>query len=65
MERDSSGLIERYADLVPETLENLDPEERHRVYKMLELEANIHQDGTLELVGVLADPPICAADSRS
>ena len=65
MERDSSSLIERYADIVPGALESLSPEERHRVYKMLELEADIHQDGTLELVGVLADPPVCTTDSRS
>jgi hypothetical protein len=27
--------MERYAGAVPEVLENLLPEERHRVYKML------------------------------
>lgn len=59
LERDSSSVVERYTGIVPGALEGLTPEERHRVYRMLELEARVHQDGTLELSGMLADPPVC------
>jgi hypothetical protein len=53
LERDGGALMERYASTVPEALENLLPEERHRVYKMLRLRVLAHLDFHLEVNGVL------------
>jgi hypothetical protein len=53
-ERDRDTLLEHYATMVPEALEELTAEERHQVYKMLRLEVYIHPDGDLEIRGVLS-----------
>jgi hypothetical protein len=53
LERDGEALMELYASTVPEALENLLPEERHRVYKMLRLRVLAHPDFRLEVNGVL------------
>jgi hypothetical protein len=37
LERDRDALMESYAGMVREALENLTPEERHRIYKLLRL----------------------------
>lgn len=41
-----------YAGLMPEALETLAPEERHRIYKMLRLKVLVYPDGSGELSGV-------------
>ena len=51
LERDRDGLIETYASLVPEAIDALGSEERHRVYKMMGLKALLGADGALELSG--------------
>ena len=51
LERDRDGLIETYASLVPEAIDALGSEERHRVYKMMGLKAFLGADGALELSG--------------
>ena len=57
IERDRDGLIEAYASLVPGAIDELDPEGRHRVYKMMGLKALLGADGALELSGdVIAFP---------
>jgi hypothetical protein len=53
LERDGEALMERCAGAVPEGLENLLPEERHRVYKMLRLRVLAYPDYRLEVHGVL------------
>ena len=53
LEHDRDALMERYAGTVPEALENLTPEERHRVYKMLRLRVLVYPDFRLEATGVL------------
>ncbi len=53
LEHDQEALMERYAGLVPEALENLIPEERHRIYKMLRLKVLVHPDARLEVSAVL------------
>jgi hypothetical protein len=53
LERDGEALMERYAGAVPEALENLLPEERHRVYKMLKLRVLAYPDSRLEVNDVL------------
>jgi hypothetical protein len=53
LEHDRDVLMERYAGAVPEALENLTPEERHRVYKMLRLKVLAYPDSHLDVNGVL------------
>jgi site-specific DNA recombinase len=53
LERDRDTLLEHYAGMVPEALDELTPEERHRIYEMLRLRAVATLDGTIEVTGVL------------
>ena len=55
LERDRDALLERYAGMVPEALETLSPQERHRVYRMLRLKVVAHPDDTMEVQGVFGD----------
>ena len=56
MERDRDVLLQHYAGLVPEALDTLSPEERHRVYRMLRLKVTTQSaNGGLEVTGVLCD----------
>ena len=53
-ELEQDGVImEQYARLIPAELESLAPEERHRVYGLLRLQAVPGQDGDVELTGVI------------
>jgi site-specific DNA recombinase len=54
LERDAETLLEHYASMVPEALDDLTPEERHRVYKMLRLNAIMYADGRVAIVGAFA-----------
>jgi site-specific DNA recombinase len=51
LEEDRDALLEHYASLVPEALDNLDATERQQVYRMLRVEAAISPDGSLEVSG--------------
>jgi DNA repair ATPase RecN len=53
MERDRDAVLEAYAGLVPEALDALTPEERHRIYNMLRLEVLAYPDTSLEVCGAL------------
>ena len=53
LEKDKEALLKSYANLAPEALDSLTPEERQQVYNMLRLEVMAHPDGTLEANGVL------------
>src|ERR687893_552758 len=55
IERDRAALLEGYAGLMPEVLDDLDSEERHRIYNMLRLRVSAFPDGTLEVGGTLSD----------
>jgi hypothetical protein len=46
--------MESYAGVVSETLEDLAPEERHRIYKLLRLGVRFRPDWPLEITGVFA-----------
>ena len=46
LERDADALLEDYASMVPEALD-----ERHRVYKMLRLGVTLYADGLAEIAG--------------
>ena len=64
LERDRDTLLQNYAELIPEALDALEPEERHRVYKMLRLRVVAFPDGTLEVSGALGeDLLICNSET--
>jgi site-specific DNA recombinase len=52
LEQDANALLEHYASMVPEALDGLTPEERHRVYKMMRLNVATYADGLAEVTGV-------------
>ena len=51
LERDRDSLLESYAGLVPEAIDALGSEERHRVYRMISMKAYLTADGSFELSG--------------
>jgi site-specific DNA recombinase len=53
MEQDRDAVMEHYASAVPGSLDDLVPEERHRVYKMLRLEVLAFPDKFLEVSGAI------------
>ena len=55
LERDKTALLEHYSAMVPEGLDALSPEERHRVYKMLRLKVNVQPSGILEVSGTFGE----------
>jgi site-specific DNA recombinase len=55
LERDKAALLEHYAAMVPEGLDALSPEERHRVYKILGLKVAVQPSGMLEVSGTFGD----------
>jgi hypothetical protein len=55
LESDRNALLKRCTISVPEALESLNAEERHRLYKMLRLLVTTRDDGTLEMRGVLSE----------
>jgi site-specific DNA recombinase len=55
LEHDRNALMESYAGMVRETLEDLGPEERHRIYKLLRLGIRFRPDWPLEITGVFAE----------
>ncbi len=61
MEQDATALLEHYAGMVPEALDALTPEERHRVYKMMHLNVVVSADGLAKVTGTfggLPDTPV-------
>ena len=66
LERDRDTLIERYAGMVPEALDALVPEKRHRVYNLLKLRVNLSTDRALEVSGALGDvADVCGTETLS
>ncbi len=51
LERDRDSLLESYADLMPEAIDALEPEERHRVYRMIGMEVYLASDSSFEING--------------
>ena len=51
LERDRDSLLETYAELVPEAIDALGPEDRRRTYRMIGLEARLAPKGSLEISG--------------
>jgi site-specific DNA recombinase len=55
-ERDMEHLIESYSAAIPENLDRLEPEERHRIYKMLSLRVKLANSGIASMEGAVAFP---------
>ena len=53
LERDRDAIMDYYAGAVPGSLDDLGPEERHQVYKMLRLEVRAYPDKSLEVSGAI------------
>ena len=59
LERDADELVRQYAAIVPESLEVIPPEEKHRIYKMLRMKVLVNKVGTVavEIVSGKAPEP--------
>jgi hypothetical protein len=55
LERDKAALLEHYASMVPDEIDDLSSEERNRVYKMLGLRATVRPSGVLEVSGTFGE----------
>ena len=51
LERDRDSVLESYTGLMPEAIDALGSEDRHRVYKMIGMEVHLTSDGSFELSG--------------
>jgi site-specific DNA recombinase len=66
LERDKDTLLDYYAGLLPEALDDLGSEEHHHIYKLLKLRVNMHPDGMLKVSGVLGeDLGLCESEPSS
>ena len=66
MEKDRDALLESYALRAPEALNELAPEERHQVYRMLRLRAAITIGGAIEVSGMFGEGSgFCHTEVRS
>jgi hypothetical protein len=55
LERDKDAVLETYAQMAPEALDALTPDERHQFYKMLRLRVIAYPDRSLEVSGVFRE----------
>src|SRR5215211_2719488 len=58
LERGRRDLLEHYATLVPEELQRLPHEERHKVYRIVRLVVKLSSEGDLEMSGDLLPEPL-------
>ncbi len=66
MEQNREATLQYYADLTPEALDSLTPEERHQFYTMGGLEVVADVEDRIEVTGSLAvKSPVCLSDSAS
>ena len=66
LERDRDAVMESYAGMVPEELDNLASEERHQIYKILRLRVTVGPDTHPEVSGAFGgDLDFCDSESSS
>ena len=66
LERDKDAVMESYASMVPEELDDLASEERHQIYKMLRLQVAVDPDRPPEVCGTFGgDLEFCDLESSS
>jgi uncharacterized protein (DUF2384 family) len=51
LDQDRDTLLKSYAGVMPEAIDTLGSQERHRVYRMIGMEAHLAADGSLDLSG--------------
>ncbi len=51
LERYKDSLLESYVGLLPEAIDALGSEERHRVYRIIGMKAYLTAEGSFELIG--------------
>jgi site-specific DNA recombinase len=56
LKHDAEALLEHYAGMIPEALDDLTSKERHDVYRMMRLKVLIPADGPVEVTGVFGEP---------
>jgi hypothetical protein len=67
LERDRHDVLNTMMGEAPDVLDSLDPEERHRFYKMLRIKVHMAADDSMEITGVFPEPirsgPVCTFDA--
>ena len=58
-------MLEAYANVTAEALEELSPEERNKLYKMLKLRVVVGDDGTPEVTGVFCELELVADEDEA
>jgi site-specific DNA recombinase len=53
LERNRDTLLNSYVGLIPQKLQELEPEERQRIYRMLRLRLVMYPDGGIEATGII------------
>ena len=53
VEADAEAVVSLYSAIVPQSLEDMAPEERHRLYRLLHLEVRVNPDGRMDVEGGL------------
>jgi hypothetical protein len=53
LEADADAVVSQYSAMVPQSLEDMAPEERHRLYPLLHLEVRVNPDGRMDVEGGL------------
>lgn len=62
LERDRDAIVEDYASEAIEALDSLTPEQRHELYKKLQLKIIAHKDGSLTVEGPLPSTRVLGAE---
>ena len=67
LEEDRDAVLADLEAMAPKVLDCLDPEERHRFYKMLRLRVRIWPDRSMEITGAFPEPlkvgaEVCTSD---
>ena len=57
LERNRDSLLESYSGLMPEAIDTLGSEERHRVYRMIRMKSYLEANGSLQLSGDVMNFP--------
>lgn len=66
LRRDRDALLESYAGIVSEKLDDLASEERHRIYRTLRMQIVAHADETLEVSGAFSGSfKVCSSEPTS
>jgi hypothetical protein len=66
LEQDKEAVLETYAQMAPEALESLTPEERHQFYRMLRLRVVAQPGDRTQVSGAFnSDQGICTLETTS